>query len=77
MWERERGTKRVEVTRFWKKLHNEERHNLYLLPNINFVTKRRKMRRDENVTQKKENKKRHRDFGEKTFRNETRSQTCF
>jgi hypothetical protein len=55
MWERERGTKRVEVTRCWKKLHSDERRNLYLLPNISLATKRRTMRRDENVTHKKEN----------------------
>ena len=33
MWERERGTKREEGTKCRKKLLNEERHNLYLLPN--------------------------------------------
>jgi hypothetical protein len=28
------GQKRDEVTGEWKKLHNEELHNLYSLPNI-------------------------------------------
>jgi len=75
MWERERGTKREEVPRYWRKLHNEEHHNLYLLSNNSLATKRRTMRREENVTHKKENK--NRDIGDKTDRNKTRSQTCF
>jgi hypothetical protein len=28
------GLKRKEVTGGWRKLHNEELHNLYFLPNI-------------------------------------------
>jgi hypothetical protein len=28
------GPKREEVTRGWRKLHNEEPHDLYLSPNI-------------------------------------------
>jgi hypothetical protein len=30
-----------EVTTGWRKLHNEERHDLYLLPNNILATKRR------------------------------------
>jgi hypothetical protein len=28
--------KREEVTEGWRKLHNEELHNLYCLPDINY-----------------------------------------
>jgi hypothetical protein len=38
------GTKRDEVTGDWRKLHNEELHNLYSLPNIIRMIKSRKMR---------------------------------
>jgi hypothetical protein len=37
------GRKRDEVRRGWKKLHNEELHNLYSLPNIIRMIKSRKM----------------------------------
>jgi hypothetical protein len=36
--------KRDEVTREWKKLHNEELHNLYLSPDIIRQVKSRRMR---------------------------------
>jgi hypothetical protein len=36
--------KRVKVTGGWKKLHNEELHNLYSLPNIIRMMKSRKMK---------------------------------
>ena len=36
--------KRDEVTRKWKKLHNEELNDLYSLPNIVQVIKSRRMR---------------------------------
>jgi hypothetical protein len=52
MWETERRTKREEVTKCWRKLHN-----LYLLPNNSLKNKRRTTRRDENMTHMKENKK--------------------
>jgi len=39
------GPKRDEVTRKWRKLHNEELTNLYSLPNIVRVVKSRRMRR--------------------------------
>jgi hypothetical protein len=38
------GPKRDEVTGDWRKLHNEERHNLYSLPNIIRMMKPRRMR---------------------------------
>src|SRR5215469_7188622 len=38
------GPKRDEVTREWRKLHNEELKDLYSLPNIVRVVKSRRMR---------------------------------
>jgi len=38
------GSKRGEVTREWRKLHNEELNDLYCLPNIVRVIKSRRMR---------------------------------
>ena len=38
------GSKRDEVTGEWRKLHNEERGDLYSLPNIVRVVKSRRMR---------------------------------
>jgi hypothetical protein len=38
------GQKRVEVTGVWRKLHNEELHNLYSSPSIFRMIKSRKMR---------------------------------
>jgi hypothetical protein len=38
------GPKRDEVTRKWRKLHNEELNDLYSSPNIVRVMKSRKMR---------------------------------
>jgi len=38
------GPKRDEVTGEWRKLHNEELHDLYSLPNIVRVVKSRRMR---------------------------------
>ena len=38
------GSKRDEVTREWRKLHNEEFNDLYSSPNIGRVIKSRKMR---------------------------------
>jgi hypothetical protein len=38
------GQKRDEVTGSWRKLHNEELHNLYSLLNIIRMTKSRRMR---------------------------------
>jgi hypothetical protein len=38
------GPKRGEVTGVWRKLHNEELHDLYSPPNIGRVIKSRRMR---------------------------------
>jgi hypothetical protein len=38
------GSKRGEVTEEWRKLHNEELHNLYSSPNIIRMIKSRSMR---------------------------------
>jgi hypothetical protein len=38
------GPKRVEVIGGWRKLHNEEVHNLYFLPSIIRMIKSRRMR---------------------------------
>ena len=38
------GPRRGEVTGEWKKLHNEELHDLYSSPNIIWVIKPRKIR---------------------------------
>jgi hypothetical protein len=39
------GPKRNEVIRDWRKLHNEELHNLYSSPNVIRMVKSRRMRR--------------------------------
>jgi hypothetical protein len=38
------GLKRNEVTEEWRKLHNEELHDLYCLPSIIRMMKSRRMR---------------------------------
>jgi hypothetical protein len=38
------GPRRDEVMGNWRKLHNEELHNLYFLPNIMRMIKSRRMR---------------------------------
>jgi hypothetical protein len=38
------GAKRDEVMGGWRKLHNEELHDLYSLPNIIRIIKSRRMR---------------------------------
>jgi hypothetical protein len=44
------GPKRDEVMRGWRKLHNEELHNLYSLPSIIRMIKSRNMRWARHVT---------------------------
>jgi hypothetical protein len=43
------GPKRDEVVGGWRKLHNEELHNLYHLPSVIRMIKSRRMRWAENV----------------------------
>jgi hypothetical protein len=38
------GSKRDEVTGGWRKLHNEELHNLYSSPSVIRIIKSRRMR---------------------------------
>jgi hypothetical protein len=38
------GPKRGELTANWRKLHNEQRHNLYSSPNIIRMIKSRRIR---------------------------------
>jgi hypothetical protein len=45
------GPKRDEVTGCWRKLHNEELHNLYSSPSIIRIIKSRRMRWAAHVTQ--------------------------
>jgi hypothetical protein len=44
------GPKRDEVTEDWRKLHNEDLHNLYSSPNIIRMIKSRRMRWAGHVT---------------------------
>jgi hypothetical protein len=44
------GPKKDETAGDWRKLHNEERHNLYCSPNIIRMIKSRKMRWSGHVT---------------------------
>jgi hypothetical protein len=44
------GTKRDEMTGDWRKMHNEELHNLYSSPNIIRMAKSRRMRWAGHVT---------------------------
>ena len=43
------GSKRGEVTGEWIKLHNEDLNDLYVLPNILWVIKSRRMRWAEHI----------------------------
>jgi hypothetical protein len=43
------GLRRDEVTEGWRKLHNEELHELYSSPNVIRIIKSRRMRWAENV----------------------------
>jgi hypothetical protein len=51
------GPKRDEVTVEWRKLHNEELHNLYLSLDIIRQIKSRRMRRAEHVARMEEERK--------------------
>jgi hypothetical protein len=45
------GPKRDEVAGDWRKLHNEELHNLYFSPNIIRMTRSRRMRWADHLAQ--------------------------
>jgi hypothetical protein len=51
------GPKRDEVTGDWRKLHNEELHNLYSSSNINSQIKSRRLRWAGHVTRMGEERK--------------------
>jgi hypothetical protein len=48
------GPKRYEVTREWRKVHNEELNKLYFSPSIVWVIKSRRMRRAGHVAHMEE-----------------------
>jgi hypothetical protein len=64
------GPKRDEVTGEWRKLHNEELHDLYSSPIIVQVIKSRRMKLAGNVA-----RMRVQGFGGKTLRKETTGET--
>jgi hypothetical protein len=53
------GPKRDEVTGGWRKLHNEDLHNLYSSPSIIRMIKSRRMRREGHVARTGERKNAH------------------
>jgi hypothetical protein len=60
------GPKREEVAGGWKRLHNEELHNLYISPNITRVMKSRKIKWVGHIARMGELKKCIQYFGWKT-----------
>jgi hypothetical protein len=65
------GPKRGEVTGEWRKLHNEELHNLYSSPDIIRQVKSRRMRWAGHVARMGEESKSVQGFGGKARRKET------
>jgi hypothetical protein len=68
------GTKRNEVIGGWRKLHNEELHNLYSSPSIIRMMKSRRMRWEEHATRVGK-RGMHIGFGGKARRKETTKKT--
>ena len=60
------GPKRNEVTGEWRKLHNEELHDLYCSPNIIWVIKMRRVRWVGNVARMGGEERRIQGFGGET-----------
>jgi hypothetical protein len=69
------GPKRDEVTGVWRKLHNEELHNMYSSPSIIRMIKSRRMRLAGHVTRMGEKEKCIYDIGEKARSKETTRKT--
>jgi hypothetical protein len=63
--------KRDEVTGEWRKLHNEELHNLYSSPDIIRHVKSRQMRWEGHVARMGEERRVYKVFGRKARRKET------
>jgi hypothetical protein len=59
------GPKKGEVTQAWRKIHTEELHNLYSLPNIIRVITARRMRWAGHVAHMGETKKSIQNFSQK------------
>ena len=60
------GTKKDEVTREWRKLHNEELNDMYTSPNIFRVIKSRRMRWTGHVARMGGDERRIQGFGGET-----------
>jgi hypothetical protein len=69
------GPKRGEVTGGWRKLHNEELHNLYSSPSIIRMNKPRRMRWAKNVTCMDEKRNAYKYFCGKARRKEASRKT--
>jgi hypothetical protein len=69
------GPKRDEVIGGWRKLHNEELHNLYFSPSIIKIIKSRRMRWAGHVTRMREEEECIWNFGGKAGRKETTRKT--
>jgi hypothetical protein len=63
--------KRDEVTGEWRKMHNEELHNLYSSPDIIRQVKSKRMRWAGHVARMGEERKVYKSFGGKARRKET------
>jgi hypothetical protein len=69
------GPKRNEVTGGWRKLHNEERHNLYSSPSIIRIIKSRRVGWLGHVALVQEKRNAYRFFGEKARGKESTRKT--
>jgi hypothetical protein len=69
------GPKRDKVTGGWRKLHNEELHNLYCSPSIIRMIKSRRMRWAGHLARIGENGNAYRILGGKAGRKETTRET--